>query len=176
MFTNPTNNLAQFNIRDGQTVADFGSGSGHYVYDAVARVGYSGHVYAIEIQKDLLLKLENELKDKKIENVTCIWGDIEKKGGTKIKDQSCDRVIVSNVFFQVGDKLGVIDEAKRILKKDGSILLLEWSDSFSGIGPQTDMVVKEDEAIKLFTMRGLKKESTISAGDHHYGIIFKINE
>lgn len=153
------------------SVADFGSGSGHYVFDASTRVGYNGHVYAIEIQKGLLLRLENDLKEKHISNTTCIWGDIEKKNGTKIADGIIDRVIISNVFFQVEDKLGVIDEAKRILKKDGMILLLDWSES--SIIPTSDFVVKEEKAKDMFLMRDLKFVKNISAGDHHYGIIFK---
>lgn len=176
MFSNPEKNIAQLTLSEGMQVADFGAGSGFYVSALSKRVGPSGHVYAVEVQKDMLKKIESELKETHIKNVDCIWGDIEKVGGTKIKDNSLDAVVISNVLFQVEDKLGVIDEAKRILKSDGKVLLVDWQESFGGMGPAPHHVVTEERAVELFTKRGFRKSSTISVPDHHYGIIFTTNE
>src|SRR5680860_1853680 len=123
MFSNPEKNIAQLNLREGMYVADFGAGVGLYSKFASKKVGESGKVYAVEVQKDFVHKLEGELKDWKISNVECVWGDIERLGGTKIADRSMDVVIISNVLFQAEDKLGLVDEAKRVLKSDGSCLL-----------------------------------------------------
>lgn len=154
-------------------VADFGAGSGFYSKAASARVGYSGKVYAIEVQKDLVKKLESEIKNWGISNIECIWGDIETRGGTKISDQSVDAVIISNVLFQAEDKIGLIDEARRILKKTGKVLLIDWSDSFGGMGPTKHNVITQSDAKELFEKRGFKLEENITTSAHHYGIIFK---
>jgi ubiquinone/menaquinone biosynthesis C-methylase UbiE len=172
MFLHPDKNLAQFDLGEGMRVADFGAGSGHNTFAASIRVGHTGKVYAIEVQKNLLKRLENELKENHISNVSCIWGDIEKKGGTKITDRSMDRVILSNILFQVQDKFGLLDEAKRVLKPGGEILLIEWQDSFAGMGPQRKDIVNKQAALDLFEKRGFKMLRTISTGPHHYGIIF----
>jgi ubiquinone/menaquinone biosynthesis C-methylase UbiE len=74
MFANPEQNIAQLGLREGMRVADLGSGTGFYVKIASQRVGHTGKVYAIEVQKDLIKKLESELKEKGITNVDCIWG------------------------------------------------------------------------------------------------------
>ena len=172
MFTNPEQNILHLGLTDGMRVADFGAGSGFYSKVASAKVGYSGKVYAIEVQKNLVKKLESEIKDWGLSNVECIWGDIERKGGTKISDQSMDAVIISNVLFQVEDKLGLIDEAKRILKKGGNILLIDWNESFEGMGPSPESIVTQTTAKELFEKRGFKFVENISANAHHYGIIF----
>lgn len=172
MFSNPEQNIAQLGLLDGMTVADFGAGSGAYSKVAANKVGYTGKVYAIEVQKDLVKKLESEMKHWGISNVECIWGNIEKKHGTNLADHSVDAVIVSNVLFQAEDKLGLIDEAKRILKKDGKVLFIDWSDSFSGMGPSQEHVITESTARELFTKGGFKALENIRAGAHHYGIIF----
>lgn len=172
MFSNPEKNVAQLGLREGMRVADFGAGTGVYSFSAGKHVGHTGHVYAIEVQKDLVKKLESEIKDNRVANVECIWGDIEKIHGTKIADHSMDAVIIANVLFQAEDKLGLIDEAKRILKKDGKILFIEWAISFGGMGPSINSVVKEEEAINLFTKRGFKLQEKITTNEHHYGIIF----
>jgi ubiquinone/menaquinone biosynthesis C-methylase UbiE len=173
MFTNPEQNILHLELAEGMHVADFGAGTGAYSKAASVRVGHTGKVYAIEVQKDLLKRLENDIKNWGITNIDCIWGDIERKNGTKISDKSIDAVIISNVLFQAEDKLGLIDEAKRILKKGGKVLLIDWSESFGGMGPIPEHVVTEIIAKELFEGRGFKLEESIFTSIHHYGIIFK---
>jgi ubiquinone/menaquinone biosynthesis C-methylase UbiE len=173
MFTNPEQNVLQLGLTEGMRVADFGAGTGFYSKAASKKVGHTGKVYAIEVQKDLVKKLEDEIKYWDLKNVECIWGDIETKGGTKIANRSMDAVIISNVLFQVEDKLGLLDEAKRVLKTGGKILLIDWSDSFGGMGPAPHLVVGESMAKELFEKRGFKFVEKISTSPHHYGIIFK---
>lgn len=172
MFSNPEKNIAQLGLREGMIVADFGAGLGLYSKFASQKVGDNGKVYAIEVQKNLVKKLEDEIKIWEISNITVIWGDIEIKDGTKIADDSVNVVIISNVLFQSEDKLGIADEAKRVLKKDGKVLVVDWSESFGGMGPSLDHVINEDKAKQLFSQRGFKFVKNIVVSDHHYGIIF----
>ena len=174
MFTNPDQNILYLGLKEGMRVADFGAGSGFYSKAASARVGYSGKVYAIEVQKEFVKKLESDLKSWGISNVDCIWGDIEKKNGTKISDHSIDAVIVSNVLFQAEDKLGLIDEVKRVLKNGGEVLLIDWSDSANIMAPKKDHLVSSFVAKELFEKRGFKFVRDIPINEHHYGIIFNI--
>jgi ubiquinone/menaquinone biosynthesis C-methylase UbiE len=173
MFTNPEQNILHLGIKEGMQVADFGAGTGFYSKAVSMKVGYTGKVYAIEVQKNLVKKLESEIKQWGITNIECIWGDIERRGGTKLSDESMDRVIISNVLFQAEDKIGLISEARRILKKDGEVLLIEWSESFGGMGPKEENIVKENMAKELFEKKGFKFVEKISTSAHHYGIIFK---
>jgi ubiquinone/menaquinone biosynthesis C-methylase UbiE len=172
MFSNPEQNVAQLGIREGMSVADFGAGTGAYSKACSYKAGYSGKVYAIEVQKDLVKKLESDLKTWGISNVTCIWGDIEKINGTKLANNTMDVVIASNILFQTEDKFGLINEIKRVLKKNGRVLIIDWNESFGGMGPKFDHVVSESMAKDLFSKQGFKFVEKITAGAHHYGIIF----
>jgi len=153
MFSNPNQNVAHLGLKEGMIVADFGAGTGAYSKASSLLVGNTGKVYAIEVQKDLVKKLESELKFWQGSNIECIWGDIEKFGGTKLADRSIDAIIIANVLFQAPDKLGLIDEARRILKKDGKVLLIDWVGSFSGMGPDVAHVVDKKTAEELFIKR-----------------------
>jgi len=174
MFLNPEQNIAILGLHEGMHVADFGSGTGFYTMAAAKKVGNSGKVFSIEVQKDLLKALESNIKDAHLSNVECIWGDIEKINGTKLNSGSMDAIIISNVLFQAEDKLGLIDEAKRILKKDGKILLVDWNESYGGMGPAPHHVVSEKESIDMFKKRDFKIIEKISNLSHHYGIIFEL--
>lgn len=173
MFLNPQQCIAQLGLREGMRVADFGAGTGIYTQAISKAVGHTGRVYAIEVQKNFVKKLETDIKEHGLLNVSCIWGDIERQGGTKITDESMDAVVVANVLFQSEDKLGIVDEVKRVLKKTGKVLVIDWSDSFGHMGPTPSYVVTQKMARDLFEKRGFKYVESISTGAHHYGIILE---
>jgi ubiquinone/menaquinone biosynthesis C-methylase UbiE len=173
MFTKPEKNILHLGLKEGMRVADFGAGTGFYSKAISSRVGHSGKVYAIEVQKDLVKKFEADIKRLGINNIECIWGDIERYGGTKLADDSVDVVIISNVLFQVEDKIGIIDEAKRVLRKGGKVLLIDWNDSYKGIGSSSKNIMSESKSRELFEKKGFRFEENISTSIHHYGIIFK---
>ena len=172
MFSDQEKNLDQFGLQKGMRVADFGAGSGFYALTAAKLVGDKGKVYAVDIQKDLLVRLKKEAAAKKILNVEIIWGDLEKEGGAKLKDDSVDRVIISNLLFQIGKKESLVKEAARVLKPNGKVLVIDWTDSFGNLGPQEKDVFGKEAARTLFENGGFSLERTIDAGAHHYGLVF----
>ncbi|MDO8575374.1 MAG: methyltransferase domain-containing protein [bacterium] len=169
MFSDPIKNLEQFGVGPGMKVADIGAGSGFYSLGASRLAGGAGHVYAIDVQKDLLDRLKSQAVSHHLSNLEIVWGDAEKIGGTKIRESLCDRVIVSNILFQAEKKDDLALEVKRILKSGGKVLVIDWSLG-APIGPKT--FVTESLATSLFERAGFKKESNINAGDNHYGLIF----
>jgi len=173
MFSNPDKNIEQLGLQPGMRVADLGSGSGFYTIAAAKLVGGSGRVYSVDIQKDLLAKIKNEAGKLRLLNVEVVWGDIEKIRGTRLNDASMDAVIVSNILFQIRERDIFIQELKRIIKKGGQVLVVDWSDSFGGTGPQPENVFPSEKSRLLFEQAGFEFNREFGAGDHHYGLIFK---
>jgi len=172
-FSDPQKNINQFHLGEGMKVADFGAGTGAYTYAAARKVGDSGKVYAIEIQKELLQKIKNEAQSQGLDAVEVLWGDIEEIGGTKLGDNSVDAVILSNLLFQVDDKKGVLAESKRILRTGGKVLVVDWADSYGGLGPLEDNIITAEKMKHLFGNEGFMFDREIMAGEHHYGFVFK---
>lgn len=173
MFSDPAHNIEQFDLEKGMHVADFGAGSGFYAIIAAKAVGEEGKIYAIDIQKDLLFRLKKEAERQGILNIEIIWGDIEENESTKLRAGSVDRVIVSNILFQIEKKEAVVQEVGRVLKPGGKVLVIDWTDSFNNMGPAPKHVFTEVLAKKLFEYGGFAIERSIQAGDHHYGFIAK---
>src|ERR1035437_2480142 len=123
MFTDPVKNLKTLGLREDDVVADLGAGTGFYSV-AAGELVPKGKVYAVELQKDFLDKIKYKIKEAHLNNVECLWGNIEKLGGTKIGDNIADDAIVSNVLFQIEDKENFIKEVKRILKIQGKEVLI----------------------------------------------------
>jgi len=173
-FTNPEKNLEELGLADGMTVADLGAGAGNYSLTAAKLVG-AGKVYAVDIQKGLLTKLKENATEKGISNIEILWVDLEKENGSGLKENSVDALIISNTLFLVEKKDIFITESKRILRPGGKVLVVDWSDSFGGLGPQPEHVFPEEEAQKLFKNNGFEIDKIISdSGSYHYGFIAKL--
>jgi hypothetical protein len=99
-------------------------------------------------------------------------GDVEQQGGVGLADGLADIIIISNVLFQAKSMYTLALEAKRILKQSGRIMIIEWSESFGGLGPQPVDVVPIEEVKRTFGSAGLVFVSEFPAGEHHYGLIF----
>ncbi|MFA7252275.1 MAG: methyltransferase domain-containing protein [Candidatus Paceibacterota bacterium] len=175
MFSDPENNIRQLSLVDGMHVADFGSGSGFYSLAIAKAVAPTGRVFAVDIQKDLLQKLKNGAKQSHLNNVDIIWGDLEHLGGTKLRENSMDAVVVANLFFQIQNKDGLCLEIKRVLKPKARVLVVDWSASFGGIGPQENDVVPKINMTTLFHDHGFTLDREIAAGAEHYGLVFRKN-
>ena len=173
MFMDPARTLAACNLQTTDVVADFGAGSG-FVARAAAQFVPQGQVFAIEINRDLVARLTREVKDLALGNVHPLWGDIEIQGGSTLGTASADFVILSNILFQLDDKQGCIKEALRVLKPGGRILVVDWSESFGGMGPAPHHVFTKEMAEELLKRSGCEKISeNIPGGEHHYAILFK---
>jgi ubiquinone/menaquinone biosynthesis C-methylase UbiE len=172
-FSDPAKNIDQLGLQEGVSVADLGSGSGFYALAAATAVGSSGRVYAIDVQQELLTRLKNQAHNAKLHNIEVVHGDIERLNGTRLREQSVEVVIVANVLFQLDHKEGLVDEVLRILKPGGRILIVDWAESFGGMGPQAEMVFTQQAARELFEKKGFSFVTGIVAGDHHYGLIFR---
>jgi FkbM family methyltransferase len=172
-FANPEKNVEALSLIPGMTVADFGSGSGQYSLFLARAVGESGRVYAIDVQKDLLARLAQVARDNKIRNIECLWGDLERPGGSKLAKESISAVVMSNILFQVDNQEAVVKEVARVLTMGGKVLVVDWQDSFGNLGPAPSQIVKSETAKQIFLANGFSLIREFSAGEHHYGLILE---
>lgn len=172
MFADPEKIVSQIFLTEGMTVADFGAGIGFYSNILARKVGPYGKVFAVDVEKDHLKKIKNEAVRAGFENIEVVCGDLEMPSGSGIMAATVDRVLISNTLFQSAYPENIVKEAKRVLKHNGKIAVVDWSDSFSQLGPYEDHVLTHDESRKIFEKNGFKLEAYIDAGSHHYGMLF----
>ena len=141
--------MEKFKLEPGMLVADFGAGGGGHTLPSARAVGSRGMVYAIDIQQELLSRIKNNANKEGLSNVETVWGDVETSGGSGLQDNTVDAVIVSNVLFLVENKKGLVQEISRVLKQSGKALVIDWKDSFGGLGPQSEAIIPLQEAVDL---------------------------
>jgi ubiquinone/menaquinone biosynthesis C-methylase UbiE len=156
------------------TVADFGSGTGEYVFALADRIADKSRIYAIDIQKNLLNRLATRAKEQGRDNIYTVWSDLESSNSTKIPAGSVDIGIVANTLFQIQDKQAFMAEIKRLLSRGSILLLIDWNDSFNNMGPDSNSIVTKDEAAKLLEDNGFTIHMATTQTDHHYAIVAAI--
>ena len=165
-FLNPEGILKELNLQKSMVAADFGAGSGGWSIP-LAQILSEGRVISVDILEGPLSALTSRAKLAKILNIQTIVADVQKP--TKIISNSCDLVLMTNLLFQCENKKAVLQEGRRILKKSGKILLVDWKKSAS-FGPRERAVLPEDIK-KIAEEVGLKVERQFEASPYHYGLV-----
>lgn len=173
-FAHPSRNVLYFGIEAGMSVADFGAGSGHYVWPMAEALGAGGQLFAIDVQQDLLKRILSETRRRGLKNVKVIWADLEQPKASKLADRSLDFVLVSNLLFQLEDKSSALREAKRILKPSGRLVGIDWNDSYGMMGPHKKDVVTKVAGRELIRASGFEPVREFPAGAHHWGLVARI--
>ena len=167
-FLKPAEILKKVKLKKDMTAADFGSGSGGWAL-ALAEKIEDGKIYAIDILEEPLSALKSKARLKKIFNIETIKSDVEKT--SRLFQNSCDLILMTNLLFEVEDKEKVFKEAKKILKEKGKILIVDWKKD-APFGPSPNRVLVEDIK-KLAKKLDLKVEKEFQAGLYHWGLILR---
>lgn len=170
-FLNPEKVLEEFGIKKGMKIADFGCGTGYFAILTAKAVGESGIIHAFDVLKTALESVRSRAKAEGLLNIRTVWANLEIKGGSNLEDKSVDVVLLANILFQSPKRASIITEAKRILKKGGKMIIIEWKKD-QPMGPPQDLIVSKDFINDLAEKRGLKLEKEFSAGEHHWGMAF----
>lgn len=137
-FRPPMNVLKEVGIESGFQVLDFGCGPGSYVAGTAELVNKSGKVYALDIHPLAVQMVQRMASEKQLTNVETIRSDCK----TGLPNDSMNVVLLYDVFHDLNDQMGVLQELHRVLKPNG---ILSFSDHH----------LKEYEIISKLTSGGL---------------------
>lgn len=172
MLAQPNTIIDALPIHEGDTVIDCGAGIGSYAFLLAEKVGRHGHVHAFDIQPGLVATLARDAVEHELHHITALTVDLDRES-MPLQDASVDGAIVAHVLFQLGDKKHCIQEIARVLKPGGWCAVIEWRDSFQGIGPQLDYIVPEEQVHTLCDDAGLLYVRSLTVGTFEYGVLFQ---
>lgn len=172
-FLNPDLIIDEFGLRPGMNVADFGSGAGYFTILIGQKVGKEGQVYALDIMESALDSVREKAKAAGVENIEEIRANLEILGSSSLTDQSQDIVLLANILFQSDKKVEIMKEARRVLKDNGSLIIIDWEKNAGGFGPPDSLRTDEASMRSLAVSEGFIFEKAFDAGQFHFGMIFK---
>lgn len=170
-FINPEAVIEMLELEKGIVVADFGCGSGYFSLPIARKIGTEGVVYSLDILPQSLESIESQAKTAGLTNITTKRANLEKPGGSKLPDASCDWVIMKDMLYQNKQKELVLAEARRVLKETGKALVIEWNTADSSIGPDKSLRVAKEALVEIIQKSELGVLKEIPISNFHYGLI-----
>jgi len=184
--------FGELKLRRDSHVADFGCGVGENA-KVLSELVVDGKVFAIDVHKDLLEHIETDiLKEKKkqekanlehkeghvvdnilYQNIIPVWGDFEELEGTRLRDDSIDVILIANTFFLLNHKKVCVMEMKRVLKKYGRILFIDWHTHLGKSVTHKESTLDQDQIIKLFEEFGFIVHPKILTDNHHFVLLIE---
>lgn len=160
-------------VKLGQQVGDLGcGGAGYFSLPAARLVGPNGKVYAVDVLKSALEGVLSKAKLESLLNIEAIWSDLEKVGATKVVPESLDHALLVNILFQSRQNESLVQEAKRLLRVGGKLLVVDWKVETTPFGPPLANRLPAEAVKQLVGKFGFTVEKEFEAGPYHYGFVF----
>ena len=133
--------LSEAGIGEGQSVLDFGCGSGTYSIPAAELVGKNGRIYSLDVSRGALNKVSRKAEKEGLDNIVTLLssGNVD----IPIDNETLNHVLLIDVLQEISDKEPLLEEIHRILKPEGQMTVYP-------------MHIDSDEVIRLASNAKLK--------------------
>jgi ubiquinone/menaquinone biosynthesis C-methylase UbiE len=111
--------LSEIGIGEGQSVLDFGCGSGTYSIPVAKLVGKNGRVYSLDVSQSALKKLSSRAESEGLDNIVTLLS--AGKPEIPIDVESLNHVLLIDVLQEIPDKERLFEEIHRVLKPGGLV-------------------------------------------------------
>jgi ubiquinone/menaquinone biosynthesis C-methylase UbiE len=150
----PYETLIELGLKPGQVFVDIGAGAGYFSIPAASITGASGHVIATDLSKEMLDQLAINAK----EAGTAVEILLTPPASLPLTDHTADMTFMAFVFHELDDREKYLAELRRITKPDGTLVIIDWADVDSPVGPPVDHRISLSEAINNIASAGFKIE------------------
>jgi len=167
--------LMKIGLKNGQTFLDGGCADGHFSIAASRLVGDGGRIHSFDVHKPSLDSLRSEITLKGISNIDVHDHDLREK--LPLDNLSIDHLFLSNVLhgFAYNKELDVvIFNLIKVLRKDGSLTLIEWDKDNVSRGPPKDHRLSFIEIRDLLEPYGFTSILKENVGSEHVLMSFKM--
>ncbi len=149
--------LLNMDIKAADVIADIGAGSGYHVFK-MAPKAYSGHVYAVDIQEEMLAAIEKRKERESRSNISLVKGS---EKSVNLPENSVDKVLMVDVYHEFNYPVEMISSIKKAMKAGGKLYLIEYRGEDPGVPIKALHKMTEKQAVREMRAAGFKLETNI---------------
>ena len=144
--------IKNMRIKPNDVIADIGAGSGYHAF-RMASLAPNGLVYAVDIQTEMLMAIENKKTFSEISNVETILGT---EKSVQLPINSVDKILMVDVYHEFSFPVEMIASMKSALKSNGQLFLIEYRAEDPLVPIKTIHKMSENQAVKEMKAAGFK--------------------
>ena len=163
--------IKNMRIKPNDVIADIGAGSGYHAF-RMASLAPNGLVYAVDIQTEMLMAIENKKTFSENSNIETILGT-EKT--VELPKNSVDKILMVDVYHEFSFPIEMIASMKSALKSNGELFLIEYRAEDPLVPIKTIHKMSEKQAIKEMEAAGFKLRKNIDNLPWQHCMIFVKN-
>ncbi|HEY8188627.1 MAG TPA: class I SAM-dependent methyltransferase [Pyrinomonadaceae bacterium] len=127
-------------IKQGSNVADIGAGSGWFTVRAARRVGNSGTVYAVDINRDYLTYIENRSKRENLANIRVILG---RGDDPLLPAKDVDAVLLLKTYHEIAQPIRLLERTREAMRVGALLGIIDRNGKGDDHGLNKEVVIKE---------------------------------
>jgi predicted methyltransferase len=127
-------------IQTGSAVADIGAGSGWFSVRAARRVGSSGRVYAVDINRSYLHYVRDRAQKEKLPNIRVILG---KSDDPLLPSHSIDAVLLMKTYHEVAQPIILLRHVRATMRPGARLGIIDRNGHGDDHGVNRDVVIDE---------------------------------
>jgi ubiquinone/menaquinone biosynthesis C-methylase UbiE len=168
-YQKPHEVLEALALKEGERIADIGAGSGYFALRFARHVGPAGRVLAVDISPDMVLHLNERLRDAGVDNVRTVLARPE---DPLLTDGSVDRIFICDTWHHIPGHPAYLEQLRKALRPGGQVVIIDFQKKESPVGAPMEMRVAREDVLKEFQQAGfrLAKEETFLP--YQYFLVF----
>ena len=150
---NASDSFVQLKLKDGMTVCDLGCGNGYWTIPMAKKVGATGKVLAVDIQQEMLQKLDVRAAKEKIQNIQPVLGDID---DPNLPMNEVDLLLMVDVYHEFSHPESMLWSIRRSLTDTGVVALLEYREEDRKVPIKPLHKMSKQQIMKEYKANGFK--------------------
>lgn len=131
----PDEVVRRLGLRPGQVACDVGSGPGYFTLRLARAVAPGGHVFAVDVEPQILDALRARVAEAKATNVVPVLG---LGHDPLLPEKACDVVLVVDTYHHFPDRVEYLRRLARALKPGGRLVNIDYKKEPTPVGPALD--------------------------------------
>jgi ubiquinone/menaquinone biosynthesis C-methylase UbiE len=166
----PREAIKALKIKEGESIADVGAGSGYYTVLLARAVGERGRVYATDIQPEMLELIRRKVARDQLSNVEVILGS---EDDPRLPAGALDLVLMVDVYHELARPQAMLRALKRVLRPGGRLVLIEFRKESRDVPIREEHKMSVAEARAELEAEGYKFDNVIDVLPWQHILVFR---
>jgi predicted methyltransferase len=169
VYQKPHEVIMALGLREGETVADIGAGSGYFTFRLASPVGEKGRIYAVDTSPDMIVHMNHQIRDMKLRNIVTV---LSAPDDPLLMDGSIDRFFICDTWHHIQNQAQYLALMKKMLKPGGQVIMIDFQKRELPVGAPMEMKIAREDLVQQMESNGFKLVKEHTFLPYQYFLIF----